>query len=839
MTLPVNESPPRARYSFAWSPTFETGIDHVDSQHRFLVDAVNEFGALLVADEISFAAIRELLAKMADYAVFHFTTEEEMMRKAGIDPAHLSHHVEEHSRFIDEVNRLGGALRPDLPEVGSTFLEFLVDWLSYHILDTDQRMARQLEAIRGGTDPATAFRQSEQWPEVVQRPLTEALHGLFHTVSDRNQELRRYEGMIAGASDMLALVGTDFRIAVANQAYAARFGLTSREVIGRPLRAVLGAGLFDEVVRPRAERCLEGEIVRYQEWFDYPQAGRRFMDVVYHPYRETDGSISGLVVSKRDFTETRLAEDERERLLFELTERVKELNCLYTVNRILQQRLDLESMITQVLEAIPSGWQHPAITRAHIDLDGVGYPGSRQPESSFRLRAPIRVAGVERGMLEVAYCDPPADPGQPFLDEERQLIENIAAALGEALEVAESGLQRELAESRLRQAQKMDAAGQLASGVAHDFNNILAIALGNLRALQRTVPENGAVRTRIEKAVASIERGSRLARRLLDFSRRESRNPAVIDVNGLLLGAKDLVDEAVKPKVSTRYELADDLWPVQVDARELEEVLINLAINARDAMPTGGSLTVATCNRTTRLRRAGIALPEGDYVSISLTDTGVGMTPDIVEHVFEPFFTTKTEGRGTGLGLSMAYGFIERSHGEIRIRTEPDRGTTMELLLPRSRDAATTSILDPREPVPSSIPMSDPARAETVLVVDDEADLRDLIVEYLQGLGYVTLSASCAEEALALIREHPDIDVLLSDILMPGGMDGVALANNARDLSPRIRILLASGYVDEDLRERLSAIQVGDVLQKPFDEEDLARRIRSLLDRERPETAPQ
>jgi two-component system, NtrC family, sensor kinase len=388
---------------------------------------------------------------------------------------------------------------------------------------------------------------------------------------------------------------------------------------------------------------------------------------------------------------------------------------------------------------------------------------------------------------------------------------------------------RSVAEDALRQSQKLDAIGHLTGGVAHDFNNLLTIIIGNLETAQRHLEtwSDGTqlkLARRLENAMRGAERAATLTKRLLAFSRQQPLNPTALDVNRTLNGLSDFLRRALGEDVSLEIVGGGGVWPVEVDAAELEAAVLNLAVNARDAMPDGGRLTIeagnsyldeAYCQQNADIR-------PGQYVQIAVTDTGSGMTKEVIDRAFEPFFTTKDTGQGTGLGLSQVYGFVKQSGGHVKIYSEAGDGTTVKIYLPRF--TGTSSAAEEAK--------SEPTRGrsgECVLVVEDDADVRGYVVETLGLLGYSVLEASGPEHALRLLDEHKPIGLLLTDVVMPG-MNGRKLAEAARQRQPSLKVLYMTGYSRNAIVHQGRLDPGVDLIQKPLTSDHLAAAIRKLLD---------
>jgi PAS domain S-box-containing protein len=383
-----------------------------------------------------------------------------------------------------------------------------------------------------------------------------------------------------------------------------------------------------------------------------------------------------------------------------------------------------------------------------------------------------------------------------------------------------------LAEDALHQAQKMEAVGQLTGGLAHDFNNLLAAISGSFEVIERSIASGRLDKVEYFMAMgrASVKRAAALTHRLLAFSRRQTLDPRPVNMNRLIAGMEDLVRRTVGPSVHIEFLSASGLWPILVDASQLENALLNLCINARDAMPDGGSLTVKTTNES----RAESSATEpdfsaGQYVSLSVTDTGVGMAADVVVRAFDPFFTTKPLGAGTGLGLSMAYGFAQQSGGRIRIDSEVDQGTTVSIYLPRHDQEA----IDEDERTKSAA--REAREGEVVLVIDDEPALRSLLVELLKDSGYTTLEAPDGPSGLRILQTAGTIDLLITDVGLPGGMNGRQVADAARSLRPQLKVLFITGYAESAVVGNGHVEKWMSVVTKPFDFETLAQKIREML----------
>jgi signal transduction histidine kinase len=382
--------------------------------------------------------------------------------------------------------------------------------------------------------------------------------------------------------------------------------------------------------------------------------------------------------------------------------------------------------------------------------------------------------------------------------------------------------QEQLAASRsaLHQAQKLEAIGQLTGGVAHDFNNVLQIIGGNLQLLKLVGGLNEAARARADMALAGVERGAKLSSHLLAFARRQPLQAVVLDPGELLRAMDDMVRRVLGPRAHVVTEIAAGLWSTRVDPNQLNHVLLNLAINAREAMDGGGNLTIRASNAG-----QGAPLPHevaaGDYVLVEVADSGRGMTPEVLQRAFEPFFTTKPTGQGTGLGLSMAYGFVKQSGGEIVLDSRPGGGTTVAIYLPRCEAEAVAVHEAPGAPLCGGL--------ETILVVEDEEDVRSATCGMLSALGYDVLEACDAGGALEIIDSGRHIDLVFSDVVMPGAVSSLQLAKALHEKLPRAQLLYTSGYAEGVLAHEGKLDASVHLLQKPYHPDALSARIRHLL----------
>jgi len=592
-----------------------------------------------------------------------------------------------------------------------------VAFILQHTVDVTElyRLQQTVRAVQASRDPDAALERMEAG----------VLHRA-HLVQETNKlldnERRLLRRLFEQAPGFVAFLrGREHVFELVNPAYYQLVG--HREILGKPVRQALpeveGQGFFELLDRVFATG--EPVVGRGQQLLVQREPGAPltavYVDFVYQPVVEPDGTVSGIFCQGHDVTEQKRAQDE-----------------------LRKHREHLEELVRE------------------------------------RTRA-LRESEAERRQTEVA----------------------------------------------LRQSQKMEAVGNLTGGVAHDFNNLLQVIGGNLQLLQRDIVGNERAQRRLETAVGAVERGARLAAQLLAFARRQPLDPVVINLGRLMRGMGDLLRRALGEGIEIETVIAGGLWNTLADPNQLENVILNLAINARDAMEGEGKLTIEAGNAMlddhyTQLHQDVVA---GHYVVLAISDTGCGMSPEVMERAFEPFFTTKPEGRGTGLGLSMVYGFVNQTGGHIKLYSEVGHGTTLKIYLPRSLQA---------EVAPSNMVVGPiEGGTETILVVEDDPEVRTTVVELLTELGYRVLKASDGQSALAVIQSGMPVDLLFTDVVMPGPVRSPELARRAKALLPDLEVLFTSGYTENAIVHGGRLDPGVSLLSKPYRREDLARKLRQLL----------
>ena len=601
---------------------------------------------------------------------------------------------------------------------------------------------------------------------------------------------------------------------------ARRFkGYESNEIIGQHFsRFYTDEEREREIPRIALETAEREGRFETEGWRVRKDGTRFWASVVIDPIREPSGELIGFAKVTRDLTDRRAAQEE----LRKSEERFRLL--VQSVTDYAIYMLDLQGHV--------SSW-NPGAERFK------GYAANEIIGEHFSrfYTDEDRDAGIPRDALEAATREGrfEAEGWRVRKDGSRfwasVIIDPIRSENGDLLGFAK--VTRDLTEKRaieeqLRQSQKMEAVGQLTGGLAHDFNNLLTGISGSLELLQTRIAQGRTadLDRYFIAAQGAVKRAASLTHRLLAFSRRQTLDPKPTNANRLLTDLEELVRRTVGPGVRVEVVGASGIWPILVDRNQLENAILNLCINARDAMPDGGKLTIETANRWLDERASRQHdLPIGQYVSICVTDTGVGMAPEIVARAFEPFFTTKPLGEGTGLGLSMIYGFARQSGGQVRIYSEVGQGTTMCIYLPRHGESA------PSEEEFDSISGVEPVGdGEVVLIIDDEPTIRMLAADVLQEAGYTVIEAPDGSAGLKILESNARIDVLVTDVGLPGGINGRQVADAARTSRPDLKVLFITGYAENAVvgNGRLEPGMF--VLSKPFAMEALASRVREIIE---------
>jgi PAS domain S-box-containing protein len=639
---------------------------------------------------------------------------------------------------------------------------------------------------------------------------------------------RRLQLLIDGAIDhAIYLITRDGRVATWNSGARRLKGYAADEIIGEPFsRFFTSEDQQDGLPQRILDTAARTGRHETEGWRVRKDGSRFWALAVVDAIRDERGALIGFAKVTRDMSERK----EVERALFESEARYRQLVNAVVDYAIFQ--LDPNGIVTSWNPGAQriKGYTEQEIVGRHFSCfyteedrkAGVPAKALATAERAGRYEAEgqrVRKDGTTFWAFVVI---------DPIRNKDGELV-GYAKVTRDITERVEAQRLVSVTQEQLAAAQKMEAVGQLSGGIAHDFNNLLMIVLGNLETAQRHANNAGSGAASLQRAIGNAQRGAQraaaLTSRLLAFARRQPLNPRPLDVTKFLTGAVEFLQRSLGELVEVRAVGAAGLWQVEVDPAHLEVALVNLVINARDAMPGGGKVTIEAANIfiDESYVRTNPELTVGQFVVISVSDTGHGMPPDVLSRAFEPFFTTKELGHGTGLGLSQVYGFVKQSGGHVKIYSEVDQGTTIKIYLPRYADVA-----DEEEQLPEA--PGEAERGETILVVEDDRDLRSYLSEVLRGLGYSIMTAANAEAALAIVRKGAArIDLLLTDVVMPG-MNGRELGRRAQELRPDLRILYMSGYARNAVVHHGRLEGSVDLIQKPISQSHLATRIRDMLD---------
>ena len=666
----------------------------------------------------------------------------------------------------------------------------------------------------------------QRWTHVKAVPVAEGLAVHVQDVTEQRlqqNQLRLLETAVSRQNDILLVTeaepvdGEDRpRIVYVNDAFSRRTGYTREEAIGRSPRFLQGPKTQrDQLDRIRA--ALEAwEPVR-AELINYTKQGKEFwLELDIAPIADSSGHFTHWVAIERDITERKRSEESA---------------------RLQEERF---SVFAKVANDVIWDWDATTDTvwmnAAFETRFGYG-PTDSAGNTSHVWET--RIYPSDRARVFAGFSAAIRGKGHLWSDEYRFLhadgrIANILdrgtvirdpegtvlRVIGNMVDVTEG----RASEERLRQSQRLEAIGHLTGGVAHDFNNLLTVILGNAELLIKGLADNEPLLGLAEVTAIAAERGAELTDRLLAVARRQPLEPETVDVTALIASVHRLIRRALPENVEVYIIPGADLWPALVDAGQLEVALLNLAVNSRDAMPAGGRFVIETSNAflPTELRGTEEGNELGQYVRIRVSDTGTGMTKDVADHAFDPYFTTKDVGKGSGLGLSQLYGFAKQSGGHASVASEVGRGTTLEVYLPRSfgRIGSIT---------PVTVPGRNIGGDETILVVEDDPLVREYASVFLRSIGYQIVSATSGSDALEILSDGRKVDLLFSDVVIPGDINGRQLADLAKALRPTLRVLLTSGYSEEEKPVPANAADRPHLIPKPYRQQDLARMIREML----------
>ena len=639
----------------------------------------------------------------------------------------------------------------------------------------------------------------------------------------RQRQNARYDAVVDTAIDAILTVDTRGAIQMANPAAARAFGYSSAELMGENISNLIAdqsawnatwtsilqgdsAPTHSEIPMRRKDGTLTYMEVSASRWFS---DSRIFVTTILHDVSERRAAEEAL----RSLNQT---------LELRVEERTADRDRMWRLSTDVMLVAQLDGTITAINPAWTAlfGWKETEVVGRNVS----DFTLTEHHETLRSILASFRTAGSAR-LFEVSLNSREGEVRE--IEWSAVASNGLLHAVGRDV-TAERKKARALeeAEEALRQAQKMEAIGQLTGGIAHDFNNLLTGIIGAMHALKRRIDAGRYDDTQrfMDAAVTSGNRAAALTHRLLAFARRQPLDPKPIDGNQLVLGIEDLLRRTVGEQIRIKMDLTPQLWPTFTDGNQLESALLNLVINARDAMPEGGRLTITTRNVVVgQAAHQQDDLGPGEYTVLSVGDTGTGIPPENLPKVFEPFFTTKPLGQGTGLGLSMIYGFAKQSRGGVRIETTLGQGTTVSLYLPRHAGVPLELTRDLGEPAPAGA-------GERVLLVEDDSSVRLLIADVLRELGYDCIEASDAHSALPVLESDEHLDLMISDVGLPG-LNGRQLAESARKHRPGLKVLFVTGYADQAAGPKPFLEPGMEMVTKPFLPDALASKIHQMITR--------
>jgi two-component system cell cycle sensor histidine kinase/response regulator CckA len=679
-------------------------------------------------------------------------------------------------------------------------------------------------AIRGETGTAVIYMRRPHFAEGVfveayASPLRDRHEGLrggvaaFRDITERvvaEEKLREYERVVEGLEEMILVVDRQYRYLIANRAFLNFRGMVADQVVGHVAEEVVGKEVFETQIKPKMDECFLGKVVQYELTYDFPNVGRRDLAVSYLPIEGPSG-VDHLACVLQDITERKLAEEALRKSEERFSKAFRNNPLAISLSREEHGRfLDVNQAFLDLL-----GYERQEVVgRTASEIRFWSEPSDRTAMLR-QLREEERVA-----KRQIRYRTAKGEVREAETWAESIEVDGERCILGITRDVTEV----QLLEAQFRQAQKMEAVGRLAGGVAHDFHNLLGVIMGYSDLALPQIPEESPAHRYVSETKKAAQRAAALTQQLLAFSRKQIVFPKVLDLNEVVQSATKMFLRLVGEDVAVQFRPTIPLENVKVDPGQIEQVLINLVVNARDAMPKGGKILIETTHAEIddRYLSQHVGARAGRHVVLVVSDTGCGMNETTKSQIFDPFFTTKEPGKGTGLGLSTVYGIVKQNGGYIVVYSEPAKGTTFKIYFPSICERSP-------ELAPPDARTEPPRGSETILVVEDDKNLREITVKLLQEAGYRVLAVQDAEEALGIVSgSNPAIDLVLTDVIMPG-KSGAELAKEARERRPQLRLLFMSGYAGDLVTRQGVVIDESSFLEKPFTRKSLLTKVYTAL----------
>ncbi len=842
-TAAIHELPPGT------APTLKGGVDYFAPEER---DSARKVFQECAEHGIPFDNVRDLITAKGNRVQvrsFGVPVKDDTGKIIAVQGAMQD--ITELTSAQREVDELSRRLAETLENIGDAFFMLDHDWRFFYLnTKAEELLERTREELIGrrisdelsgsvfDAQYSRAFKTGqtvrfiEHYPplkrtfRVTAHPIPDGLAVYFSDITEecrQTEQLRLLEAAVEQISDIVIITEPNAqdalgnaKIIYVNDAFERVTGFTRDEAIGRT-PSILQGPKTQRSELDRIQKAFETHLPVSAELINYTRSGQEYwveLDIV--PLENGAGQVTHFVAVQRDITDRKRGEDAlrvseaRFRLIADATG-----SAVWDWNIAERRFWWSDGLFHQFGHhpdpdaSVPTLWRknvHPDDeTRVDELFEKLTLGEIDTLHDQYRFR---RADGTWAHVEDHAF---------PIHDEEGRVVRVVGsmADISDRLDM----------EERLRQSQKLEAVGQLTGGIAHDFNNLLTVIMGNTEMLRDSLEEDSPLRRFADASAVATDRAAELTNRLLAFSRKQMLQPQVLDVNAVITDFEDILRRTLGENIDIEIDLANDIWPSEIDLAQAEAAILNLAINARDAMQGGGSLTIETANVV--LDEAYVSsepdVPAGHYIVIAVSDTGHGIPKDQITQVFQPFFTTKAVGQGTGLGLSMVHGFVKQTGGHIRIYSEVNEGTTVKLYFPRyvgdREEQGTTSQDRPLQ-----------HGQETILVIEDDVLILQQLMTQLTGLGYRVITASAGPPALDILSARSDIDLLLTDVILPGGMNGRQIADAARVIHPDLKVLFTSGYSENAIVHHGRLDSDVNFLGKPYRRSELAAKVRDVLD---------